>query len=109
MQVYLQFHASVFRHPYRQNQDHFQLSKTTISQKIKSEKIPFLSKKSRFYRLKVHKEKKSKENLSLTSFEKRDACENSFPREKIRTKEKKRKAGKQLHSGLYFTIFANFE
>lgn len=91
MQVYLQFHASVFRHPYRQNQDHFQLSKTTISQKIKSEKSPFLSKKSRFCRLKVHKEKKSKgkkskENLSLTSFEKRDACENSFPREKIRTK-----------------------
>ncbi len=52
-----------------------------------------MSKKSRFCRLKVHKEKKSKgkkskENLSLTSFEKRDACENSFPREKIRTKEK---------------------
>ena len=93
MQVQFQLHASVFRQSYRQNQALLNHQKMTISQKIKSDLIPFFFRFNPFFSGKKYtkkrkgKKRKAKE-ISLTPFKKRNTCGNSFLLKK--TEQKKR-------------------
>ena len=98
MQVHRKTHASAIpasckciQTVIRAKPSSFKSPKMTISQKIKSDLIPFFSDLIPFFPEKStqRKEKKNKEKeISLTSFEKRNACGNSFLTEK--TEQKKR-------------------
>ena len=92
MQVHRKTHASAIPTPCKCIQtviqakpSSFKSSKMTISQKIKSDLIPFFPEKST--QRKEKKKRKAKE-ISLTPFKKRNTCGNSFLLKK--TEQKKR-------------------
>ena len=117
MQVHRKTHASAIPTPCKCIQtviqakpSSFKSSKMTISQKIKSDLIPFFSDLIPFFPGKStqrkEKEKKEKQRKSLSLRSKREIRVGTLSSWK---KQNKRKDWKQLHSGLYFTIFANCE